>query len=39
MGAERFFKVNKARLVEGTDQTTRIRDRAFDGGPVTRIGA
>ena len=39
MGAERFFKVNKARLVEGADQTAGIRDRAFDGGAVARIGA
>src|SRR5947207_14315961 len=39
MGAERLFEVNKARLVEGADQTACIRDRAFDGGAVAWIGA
>ena len=39
MGAERLFKVNKARLVEGADEAARIRDRAFDRSPVARIGA
>ncbi len=39
MGAERLFEVNKARLVEGADQTARIGDRAFDRSPVARIGA
>src|SRR6202022_3548095 len=37
--AQRFFKVNKSRLVEGAYQTARVRDRAFDSGPVARIGA
>ena len=39
MGAERLFKVNKARLVEGADQAAGIRDRAFDSGAVARVGA
>ena len=39
MGAERFFEVNKARLVEGADQAAGIRNRAFHGGAVARIGA
>src|SRR6202022_518000 len=37
--AQRFFKVNKSRLVEGAYQTARVRDLSFDSGPVPRIGA
>ena len=39
MGAERPFKVNEARLVEGADQAASIGDRAFDRGAVARVGA
>ena len=38
MRAERLFEVNKARLVECSDQAAGIGDRAFDRGAVARIG-
>src|SRR5947209_6344579 len=39
MGAERFLKVNEARLVECADQAGGVRDRAFHRGAVARISA
>ena len=39
MGAQRCLELDEARLVEGADQRSGIRDRALDGGAVARIGA
>ncbi len=39
MRAERFLKVNVARLVEGADEIACVRDSPFDGCAVAGIGA
>src|SRR5438445_11975603 len=39
MRAERRLEIDKARLVEGADQSAGIRNRTLDGGLVARIGA
>ena len=39
MGAERFLKIDEARLVEGADQAAGVGNRALDGSLVARIGA
>src|SRR3954470_2057243 len=39
MGAERWFEIDEARLVEGADERAGICNRVLDGGLVARIGA
>src|SRR3954451_3997338 len=39
MSAERFVEINEPRLVERSDQTARVRNRALHSGAVVRISA